>query len=206
MEPNAIYEDLKAKIVWLDLKPGAALNLVELADSYGVSRTPIMLALTRLDAEELVVRQGVHFVVSPLTVERMREITEIRSVLEPQAHLWALQRMGAEGRAGLQAFRRQIQAVDRNASKRQIVELDFRFHRLIYRETRNQQLAAMLERLLGHYLRFWLSSPQGIVAADFFAEALDVIRAFEAGDAAGLRAATEQHIRVSLDTIIGISK
>jgi DNA-binding GntR family transcriptional regulator len=206
MEPHSIYEDLKAKIIWLELLPSATLNLVELANSYGVSRNPVMLALTRLDAEELVVRQGVHFVVSPLTVARMREITEIRSVLEPQAHLWAMQRIGAEGLAGLRAFRREIETVDREASKRRVVELDFRFHRLIYRETRNQQLALMLERLLGHYLRFWLSSPQEIVAADFFRETLGVIAAVENGDAAGLMAAAEQHIRVSLDTIIGISK
>ena len=78
MDPIAIYEDLKEKIIWLDLEPGSTLNLVELAESYGVSRNPIMIALTRLNVDEWVIRQGVHFVVSPLTVDRMREITEIR--------------------------------------------------------------------------------------------------------------------------------
>lgn len=31
MDPIAIYEDLKEKVIWLDLKPGSTLNLVELA-------------------------------------------------------------------------------------------------------------------------------------------------------------------------------
>ncbi len=205
-DPLSIYEDLRAKIIWLDLKPGTTLNLVDLADSYRVSRNPVMIALTRLDAEELVVRQGVHFVVSPLTVERMREITEIRSVLESQAHLWALNRIGPEGLAALREFRKEIEDLSRDVPKRRIVELDYRFHLLIYRETRNHQLAVMLERLLGHYLRFWLSSPQEIRAEKFFEEALEVIQAIESRDEKRLKAATEQHIRISLDTIIGVSK
>jgi DNA-binding GntR family transcriptional regulator len=206
MDPLSIYEDLRAKIVWLDLKPGTPLNLVELAGAYRVSRNPVMIALTRLDAEDLVVRQGVHFVVSPLTVERMRDITEIRSVLETQAHLWALNRLSPEGLAALRGFRREINGLSAETSKRRVVELDCRFHGLIYRETRNRQLAVMLERLLGHYLRFWLSSPQEIRAGEFFEEALTMIRAFEERNEKLLRSATEQHIRISLDTIIGISK
>jgi len=38
MDPIAIYEDLKEKIIWLDLEPESTLNLVELAESYGVRR------------------------------------------------------------------------------------------------------------------------------------------------------------------------
>ena len=79
MNPQSIYEDLRQKIVWLELKPGWTLNLVELSKSYEVSRNPVMIALTRLDAEEWVVRNGVHFVVSPLTVDRMREAVTVRS-------------------------------------------------------------------------------------------------------------------------------
>lgn len=205
MDPHSIYADLRAKIVWLEIAPGAVLNLVELARAYGVSRNPVMIALTRLDAEELVVRQGVHFVASPLTVARMREVTEIRAVLECQAHLWALQRLDEAGRAELAALGREIRALGPGSPRRRIVELDYRFHLLVYRETRNRQLAVLLERLLAHYLRFWLASPQEIQAAVFFEEVLEMIAAFEARDAARLRAATERHIRVSLDTIVGIA-
>ena len=34
MDPLEIYENLKEKIIWLDLKPGSALNLLELSKSY----------------------------------------------------------------------------------------------------------------------------------------------------------------------------
>lgn len=205
MDPQSIFEDLKHKIIWLDLEPGAALNLVELADSYGVSRNPVMIALTRLASEEWVVRQGVHFVVSPLTIDRMREITEIRSVMETQANIWAMNRMTADGLKALQELCNEIRALNKNASKKEIVRLDFKFHQIIYQQTRNNQLAQLLERLLSHYLRFWLSSPGKIDPDVFFSEALEITAAIESNDETRLRATSMSHIKVSLDTIMGLS-
>ncbi len=204
MDPIAIYEDLKEKIIWLDIEPGSTLNLVELAEAYGVSRNPVMIALTRLNVEEWVVRQGVHFVVSPLTVDRMRDITEIRSVMETQANLWAMNRITPQGMSGLAKVRNEINALRADASKKEIVQLDFKFHRLLYRETRNQQLAQLLERLLAHYLRFWLSGPQEIEPAIFFTEAREIYEAIETKDEGRLKAATIAHVKVSLDKIMGL--
>jgi DNA-binding GntR family transcriptional regulator len=205
MDPIAIYEDLKEKIIWLDIEPGATLNLVELAASYGVSRNPVMIALTRLDVEEWVVRQGVHFVVSPLTVDRMREITEIRSVMETQAYIWAMNRITPEGMAELAKIRDEIKTLRADATKKEIVQLDFKFHQLLYRQTRNQQLAQLLERLLAHYLRFWLSGPQQIEPETFFTEALEIYGAIETKSEVRLKAATIAHVKVSLDKIMGLS-
>jgi DNA-binding GntR family transcriptional regulator len=205
MDPIAIYKDLKEKIIWLDLTPGSTLNLVELADSYGVSRNPIMIALTRLNVEEWVVRQGVHFVVSALTVDRMREITEIRSVMETQANIWAMNRITPQGMTELEKVRDEIKALKADAAKKKIVQLDFKFHRLLYRETRNQQLAQLLERLLAHYLRFWLSGPGEIIPEKFFTEALEIYAAIETKDEDRLKAATIAHVKVSLDKIMGLS-
>jgi DNA-binding GntR family transcriptional regulator len=205
MDPIAIYEDLKEKIIWLDIEPGSTLNLVELAASYSVSRNPVMIALTRLDVEEWVVRQGVHFVVSPLTVERMREITEIRSVMETQANIWAMNRIGPQGMADLAKIRDEIKTLKADATKKEIVQLDFKFHQLLYRQTRNQQLAQLLERLLAHYLRFWLSGPRQIEPETFFTEALEIYEAIETRDEVRLKAATIAHVKVSLDKIMGLS-
>ena len=204
MEPLKIYEDLKEKIIWLELEPGCTLNLVELAESFGVSRNPVMIALTRLNAEEWVIRNGVHFVVSPLTVDRMRDITEIRSVMETQANIWAMNRITARGLNELKGLRDEIKNLKSGSGKKQIVRLDFKFHRLLYRETQNNQLSQLLERLLSHYLRFWLAGPKEIRPQAFFVEALEIIRAIEDKDEIRLRAASSAHIKVSLDTIMGI--
>ena len=128
MDPLKIYTILKEKIIWLDLKPGSTLNLVEQAEFFGVSRNPITIALTRLDAEEWVIRQGSHFVVSPLTLNRIREITEIRSILEVQANLWAMHRITSAEKDELNHFKKEIAKLDESASNKEIVKLDVKFH------------------------------------------------------------------------------
>lgn len=205
MDPLTIYEDLKDKIIWLDLKPESTLNLVALSQEYRVSRNPVTIALTRLDAEEWVVRNGSHFVVSPLTVDRIREITEIRSVMEVQANLWAMQRMDDQGYAILKVLRDEILTLRDGASNKEIVELDVKFHQVLYKETKNKQLTTMLNRMLNHYLRFWLSSPNPIKRKAFFKDEIEIIEALETKDEARLKAATSAHIKASLDEIMGLS-
>ena len=206
MDPLQIYDDLKQKIIWLELDPGMTLNMEELADTYKVSRNPITLALTRLEVESWVVRHGSHFVVSPLTIDRVREITEIRSVLEIQANVWAMHRISPEGLNQLQALKEDIHRLEDDVGNREIVKLDVRFHRLIYRETKNQQLAEMLDRMLSHYLRFWLASPNIIEKDKFFQEAVEIIESIETKDEIRLNAASIAHIKSSLDEVLGISR
>lgn len=205
MTPLEIYEDLKKKIIWLDLKPGTTLNLVKLSEQYSVSRNPLTIALTRLESEEWVVRNGSHFTVSPLTLERIREITEIRLIIEVQAYIWAMHRITPETQEKLRDLKHRIEALDSDISKKQIIELDVEFHQLIYESTLNNQLSSMLDRLLNHYLRFWLAGPAIIKPEEFFKEILDVIGALETKDEIQLKAACTSHIKASLDEIMGLS-
>jgi DNA-binding GntR family transcriptional regulator len=206
MDPSEIYSDLKEKIVWLDLEPGYTLNLVELAKLYGVSRNPVTIAVTRLVAEEWVERKGAQYVVSPLTFTRIRETTEIRSVLETQAYLWAMQRISPGEVRQLRELAEEMQNLSERASNKEIVKLDVKFHSILFRAARNSQLATLLDRMLSHYLRFWLSFPQSINKASFFNQALEMIHAIEAKDQAHLKAASVAHIEASVNEIMGIRK
>jgi DNA-binding GntR family transcriptional regulator len=205
LDPLEIYTILKEKIIWLDIKPGNALNLAELATSFGVSRNPITIALTRLDAEEWIVRQGSHFVASPLTLSRIREITEIRSILEVQANLWAMHRITSEEMDELKRLKEDIIRLDDNASNKEIVKLDVKFHLILFKASNNSQLACLLDRMLCHYLRFWLSFTRNIDRIPFFHQASEIIKAIEDKDEVRLHAASLEHIKVSLDEIMGRS-
>lgn len=205
MDPLEIYTILKEKIIWLDLKPGSTLNLVEQAESFGISRNPITIALTRLDAEEWVVRQGSHFVVSPLTLSRIREITEIRFILEVQANLWAMHRITSDEMDELKRLKKEIDKLDDRASNKEIVKLDVKFHSILFKASKNSQLATLLDRMLCHYLRFWLSFTRNIDKNSFFNQAFDIIKAIEDKDEVRLHTASVEHIRVSLDEIMGMS-
>ena len=203
MEPKKIYELLREKIIWLNLMPESYLNLSELAGSFKVSRTPVKEALIFLQADGWVLRHGQHFMVTPLSLGRIKEISEIRAILEIQANLWAMERISSEELAALNKLREEIEGLGDAPSNRQLVELDFRFHRGLYHATKNSQLAQSLDRLLSHYLRFWLSIPREIEPKSFFKETVEIIQAVEAKDNVRVREASTEHIKKSIDEIMG---
>lgn len=203
MEPIAIYEDIKEKIIWLEYQPESTFNLTELAKDYGVSRNPITLALTRLETENWVNRHGSHFVVSPLSLSRIREITEIRVLVEPKAYVWAMERITPEEVDELGKLKTEIQKLNKSVSVREITRLDLKFHRLLYRASRNNELARLLERLLSNYMRFWLSIPRKIDSETVFHEHIEIVDAMLAKDEKLLRSLSLNVIKRSMNGIIG---
>ena len=100
-------------------------------------------------------------------------------------------------------LKEEIKGLGNAPSNRQLVELDFRFHRGLYHATKNSQLAQLLDRLLSHYLRFWLSIPREIEPKSFFKETAEIIRAVESKDNARVKEASTEHIKKSIDEIMG---
>jgi len=200
---NEIFEALRKKIIRLQLEPEKVLNLSELAEEFGVSRTPIKEVLILLQAEEWIMRHGSHFIVTPLSLERIREVTEIRMVLEIQANVWAMQRITPPEMEHLKALESQILNFNRNCSNEEIVDFDFKVHHDIFKISKNANLARLLERLLCHYLRFWLSIPRQIDVNSFFIEALELIKAIKNKDEALVKEYTIDHIRKSVAEIMG---
>jgi DNA-binding GntR family transcriptional regulator len=203
MDPSKIHELVREKIIWLDLKPESILNLSELAESFEVSRTPIKEALILLQADGWVLHQGSHFMVTPLSLDRIRETAEIRLVMEVQANIWAMNRITFEELAVLGELKKKILQVDDTSSNKKMIELDVSFHRNLFKAAKNSQLAQLLERILSHYLRFWLFVSREIEPQSFFAETREIIRAIVAKDEVKLRVASIEHIKRSVDVIMG---
>ena len=203
MEPYKIYEALKEKIIWLDLMPESLLNVSELAKSFNVSRTPVKEALIYLETEGWVLRNGTHILVTPLSIERIKEISEIRSIMEVQANIWAMYRMNKEEWLTLKKIRTEIENLAEVPNNKQLVELDLKFHRTILKASKNNQLAQILERLLHHFLRFWLSIPLRTGVQTVFQDTIEIIQAIQMKDEAGLKLATLEHIKQSVDEIMG---
>jgi len=75
----------------------------------------------------------------------------------------------------LNHIREQISTFTEKSSNQSIIDYDLKIHQTIFKIARNFQLAKLLERLLSHYLRFWLSIPRHIDHTVFFREAIDLI-------------------------------
>lgn len=78
-----VYRELKSMIVDRKLKPGDKILQEKISQEFGVSRTPLMCALKKLEQEKLVQaipRRG--FFVRRFTKEEVLEAFELREILE----------------------------------------------------------------------------------------------------------------------------
>ena len=83
---EALHERIRQDIILGALPPASKLKLEKLSKSYGTSINTLRESLSRLAADGLVVAEGQKgFTVLPVSIEDLREITEMRQLLECHA-------------------------------------------------------------------------------------------------------------------------
>jgi DNA-binding GntR family transcriptional regulator len=80
-----IHDQLREMILSLDLTPGERLTERWLEGRFAGSRTPIRAALARLEGEELVRRDGRNWIVAPIDLGELEQLSEFREPLETTA-------------------------------------------------------------------------------------------------------------------------
>ncbi|HKC19691.1 MAG TPA: GntR family transcriptional regulator [Candidatus Dormibacteraeota bacterium] len=149
------YARLLERIVSLAMPPGSVVNEARLREELKIGRTPIREALQRLARENLV-RSIPHrgTFVTDVNITDLARITEVRVVLEAHAaRLAAGKHTTADGDAMadvLDLLRR-----GRVTDPRELMQLDQKIHRLVYRAAHNPFLEATLERYFNLSLRLW---------------------------------------------------
>ncbi|TFG63486.1 MAG: GntR family transcriptional regulator [Spirochaetales bacterium] len=87
-----VYENLKRRIIDCDLVPGMPINEADFAAELGVSKTPIREALRQLERDGFVHNvPGRGSTISHITSQDIREILEIREIIETGAAKHAAQ-------------------------------------------------------------------------------------------------------------------
>ena len=82
----ALHDRIRQDIILGALQPSSKLKLEKLSKTYGVSVNTLRESLSRLAADGLVVVEGQKgFTVLPVSTEDLREITEMRQMLECHA-------------------------------------------------------------------------------------------------------------------------
>lgn len=81
-----VFEALRFDLLESHIQPGERLKLVELAERFGISQTVVREALTRLTEQGLVVATpNKGFMVMPLSVDDLEDLTNVRVRLETMA-------------------------------------------------------------------------------------------------------------------------
>ncbi|MGB3688513.1 MAG: GntR family transcriptional regulator [Jannaschia helgolandensis] len=125
-----------------DFQPGDRLVESELADRFGVSRTPVREALQRLETQSVLVRDGRSLMVATLNHDQMAELYAVRTELEALAARLAAQHAAREEIRVLQRM------VDEDAAllgdARALARANRRFHGQIHLASHNRYLVQQL--------------------------------------------------------------
>jgi DNA-binding GntR family transcriptional regulator len=151
------YQQIKDRLIMLNIRPGEPINDVGLAAELGVGRTPVREALKRLETDHLVVsyaRRGTFATVVDVT--ELGAISDIRQLLEPHAARRAAENASPSMRAEMREVAgeiRDLEVVDRDRTT--FINEDMAIHKLIYRATGNAHLKDVLVRYDNLATRIW---------------------------------------------------
>lgn len=203
---GAAYERVRRAIVRVELPPGTPISEAQLVARYGLSKAAVRAALARLRADGLVLaepRRGHR--IAPLTMRDVREIYDLRLLLEPPAAAAAAGHMSAAEVTRLRILCEPIPDLDDDASAERFLVANRAIHVAIARAGGNRRAAAIVEQLLDDSERARLialragAAEHGIRA---HAEHLDLLIALESGDGAAASALMTTAIHAFRDELI----
>ncbi|MDF2840971.1 MAG: transcriptional regulator, GntR family [Clostridia bacterium] len=149
-----VFETIRNAIISGDLKPGERVMEVQMAESLGVSRTPVREAIRKLELEGLIImlpRKGAY--VADLSVKDLTEVMEIRASLEGLAAGLASIRINADEIEELEIYALEFhKSIDEDIDV--LIHKDFEFHDAIFKASRNERLIQLNNNLIEQVQRF----------------------------------------------------
>ena len=182
-----------------EFRPGGRLVESELAERFGVSRTPVREALQRLETQGLVARDGRSLIVASLDHSQMADLYAVRAQLEGLAARLAARHAAAEEVRVL----RRMAAEDRAlvGDPKALARANRRFHGQIHLASHNRFLVQQLDLV---HRSMALMAETSLAVDGRGAEALDehdrIVAAIAARDEDAAEDALRAHISAAFET------
>ncbi len=198
-----VYEELRNAIMNGDMKPGTRMMEIELADSMGVSRTPIREAIRKLEKEGLVTiepRKGAY--VSTITMQNIIDIIQVRGTLEGLAAEITATKISPEQVEELREISEAFNKALGEGDTKGMIASDTLFHQKIVEIADNQLLLKLIVDLQEVVLRFRYLYYKDFKRAEKMPPEHEAMwRAMAKGDKVEARAAANRHIQ-SLEEMV----
>jgi len=174
-------------------RPGDRLVESDLADRFGMSRTPIREALQRLETQSLLTRDGRSLIVASLDHNQLAELYVVRAELEGLAARLAAQHATTEEVRVLRDMVVADKALIRDPAA--LSRANRRFHKQIHLASHNRYLVQQLD-LVHRSMALLASTSLAVEGRGEMAlrEHADIVAAIAARDGAGADAALQTHI------------
>src|SRR5512145_1649586 len=154
-----ILETIRDAILKGALKPGERVSEPELAERFGISRTPIREAFRQLESEgylEVIPRKGA--VVASLSERDVVEFYAIKSILEGHAARIAAERMSDRDLERLETINAKLQQIASDGDIKAFFRTHNEFHELFIKASGNDKLAELINQLVLKFNRLRLAS------------------------------------------------
>lgn len=192
-----VLGELRNAIFMGHIKPGDRLVETTVANSMGISRTPVREALRQLESEGLAInipRKGT--IVKGICVDDANEIYEIREVLEGLAARGACLHISRVEIRELRQIIREMDQCIKNNQEEAYVHVHNRFNRIIIDSCKNKRLIDQMESIyeyLKSLRRISLLSDER--KREALKEHIEIVNAIENGDEDEAEILTRKHIR-----------
>ena len=198
------YQAIKSNILSSEFPPGSRLQEEHLVNLLGVSKTPIKLALTKLEQDGLVhvIHRRGAFVVE-LTIEMAKEIYSLREILEGLASRLATSNLSQKNKKELRNIIDQLSYKNKKMLIEEYIKLDERFHGIILSASNHKRLQQYIINSFDLIRLFKLktASLPGR-QKESFNEHKKIFMALEKNDPAKAEAAMRDHIRKISESLI----
>ncbi|WP_313811926.1 GntR family transcriptional regulator [Glutamicibacter sp.] len=199
--PERAYQWLRAHIAHLPWNQESFLSENNIAESTGVSRTPVREALLRLEAEGLIRRvphKGIY--IPAMTESDIDEMMEVRQVIGE----WATRRITSGGSQVVEVLQELLeQQRESTDDPVKFIELDIAFHKAIVQAANNSTLEQVYDSQRVKQERVGI---QAVLATAQRYEAVlheheDMLSAIKSGDPDLAQKSARRHIHSTRDAI-----
>jgi len=180
-------------------RPGDRLVESDLAERFGVSRTPVREALQRLETQSMLARDGRSLIVASLDHNQLAELYVVRAELEGLAARLAAKHASPE------EIRVLLDMIDDDRAllddPEAMSRANWRFHRQLHLASHNRFLVQQLD--LVHRSMALLATTSLAAAGRTMATLAEheaIVRAIELGDGDGAQGALRAHISKAFET------
>lgn len=154
-----ILETIREAILSGQLKAGEKVAEPELAERFGISRTPIREAFRQLESEgylTVIPRKGA--VVTDLSEREVEEFYSIKSILEGYAARVAAEKMSTKDYERLEAINMRLKKLAEEGDVKTFFRVHDEFHELFIRAAGNDKLFDLIGQMLRKFNRLRMAS------------------------------------------------
>lgn len=209
--PDIAYAHLREQILQGALPMSAPLRQERIAKELGISRLPVREALTRLESDGLVVfrpRRG--YIVASLDIGEIKEVFDLRMVLEEHAGRVATQMRTDDDIREVEAIFSAMQEIEPDSSENIKIFSQYNraFHEKLFDITGNRRLCTLLAVLHDNSERFTRLGARLVSDLHYAREEHgNIFDAFRAGNAPAMALYSRDHVRQTGERLIeAISK